>query len=331
MGKIIFRLTMEGKTPSTLELPQKNVMGLKSGRKKFIAYYPGEDSCFVEDIFAKNKDLQPKKLPLFKYNVQSKETELIVDDSNVALVTYLTTHPWFGLNYNIFSQEKKAKEDLKQFEDVEKAFEYIKESDEDKLKAIAMSVFGLDSYYKTYTQCSADLKSKAIKEPRAIIESIESDDYETKYVAGLALVSGIVKINPTHTAIVWTDNDGVIIHIAQGENGLDKLSSFLRKQSEESLVLMQEFQNRLDNKLKSAKKENVFQSKLSEKDKEIERLKELLSNANKEEKVSSTPSVDSAPKSSLQIAQQKYFEKFNKEAPVAYKTNLEWLNKKLQD
>ena len=35
--KIIFRLTIEGKTPSTWELPQTNVMGIKEGKgKKFI-------------------------------------------------------------------------------------------------------------------------------------------------------------------------------------------------------------------------------------------------------------------------------------------------------
>ena len=77
MAKVIFRLTLEGKTPSTWELPQTNVMGLKEGKgKKFIDYYPGEDSCFVEDIQAKNKDLRPSKVPLFQYNYQTKHTVL---------------------------------------------------------------------------------------------------------------------------------------------------------------------------------------------------------------------------------------------------------------
>lgn len=233
--KVIFRLTIEGKTPSTWELPQTNVMGIKEGKgKKFIDYYPGEDSCFVEDIQAKNKDLKPAKVPLFQFNSQSRQTELAVEESNLALINYLKTHPWFGIKFNVFSKEKEAKESLAEFENVEKALELIKESDEIKIKAIAMAVFGLSSFYKTEYQCAAELKAKAIKDPKVIIDAMTAPNYETKFVAGLALVSDVIKINTTHTAIVWKDNDGVILHIAQGENGLDKLTNFLTNESREA-------------------------------------------------------------------------------------------------
>lgn len=334
MAKIIFRLTIEGKTPSTWGLPQTSVMGIKPGKgKKFINYYPGEDSCFVEDIFAKNKDLKPAKVPLFKYVPQTKSTELQVDETNVSLVNYLKTHPWFGIKYNVFSKEKQAKSDLAEFENVEKALELIKESDENKLKAIAMTVFGLNSFYKSYTQCAAELKAKAIKDPKVVIEALEATNYEHKYVAGLAFVSEIIKLNPTHTAIVWAKDEGVILHVAQGENGLDKLTSFLTNESKEAQILLQEFNTRLQRKERMIAKAEDSEKLLSEKDAEIEALKKELEEAKKtkiEEKEDwrNVHPEDLEP-SVLEQLQADYVKKFEKEVPIRYKNDEVWLAKEL--
>ena len=344
--KVIFRLTIEGKTPSTWELPQTNVMGIKEGKgKKFIDYYPGEDSCFVEDIQAKNKDLKPAKVPLFQFNSQSRQTELAVEESNLALINYLKTHPWFGIKFNVFSKEKEAKESLAEFENVEKALELIKESDEIKIKAIAMAVFGLSSFYKTEYQCAAELKAKAIKDPKVIIDAMTAPNYETKFVAGLALVSYVIKINPTHTAIVWKDNDGVILHIAQGENGLDKLTNFLTNETKEAQVLLQEFNTRLERKERMATRSENADKVISEKDAEIAALKKQLEDAKKanENKIEApkTKDVDEVDEdeedentenvSVLEQLQNDYKEKFKTEVPIRYKNDEAWIAKKLAE
>lgn len=336
--KVIFRLTIEGKTPSTWELPQTNVMGIKEGKgKKFIDYYPGEDSCFVEDIQAKNKDLKPAKVPLFQFNSQSRQTELAVEESNLALINYLKTHPWFGIKFNVFSKEKEAKESLAEFENVEKALDLIKESDEIKIKAIAMAVFGLSSFYKTEYQCAAELKAKAIKDPKVIIDAMTAPNYETKFVAGLALVSEVIKINPTHTAIVWKDNDGVILHIAQGENGLDKLTNFLTNETKEAQILLQEFNTRLERKERMIARSEDADKLLSEKDAEIAALKKQLEEAktaseNKivEPKVSNVY-VEEDTASILEQLQNDYKEKFKTEVPIRYKNDEAWIAKKLAE
>ena len=341
MAKVIFRLTIEGKTPSTWELPQTNVMGLKEGKgKKFIDYYPGEDSCFVEDIQAKNKDLRPAKVPLFQYNAQTKQTELAVDETNLALMNYLKTHPWFGVKFKLFSKQKEAEESLAEYQNVEKALELIKESDELKVKAISMAVFGLQSFYKTYTQCAAELKAKAIREPLVIIQAMEATNYETKYVSGLAFVSNIIKLNPTHTAIVWADSsEGVILHVAQGENGLDKLTNFLTNETKEAQVLLQEFNTRLERKERMAVRSEDSDKLLSEKDREIAELKRQLAESTKTtapivaEKVVEEleEEVPEKGKSTLEQLQEDYVNKFGKEAPIAYKNNEVWLAKKLAE
>ena len=348
MAKVIFRLTIEGKTPSTWELPQTNVMGLKEGKgKKFIDYYPGEDSCFVEDIQAKNKDLRPAKVPLFQYNAQTKQTELAVDETNLALMNYLKTHPWFGVKFKLFSKQKEAEESLAEYQNVEKALELIKESDELKVKAISMAVFGLQSFYKTYTQCAAELKAKAIKDPIVIIQAMEAPNYETKYVAGLAFVSGIIKLNPTHTAIIWDDNDGVILHVAQGENGLDKLTNFLTNESKEAQVLLQEFNTRLERKERMVARSEDADKVISEKDAEIAALKKQLEDAKKanENKIEApkTKDVDVVDEdeneedentenvSVLEQLQNDYKEKFKTEVPIRYKNDEAWIAKKLAE
>lgn len=343
--KVIFRLTIEGKTPSTWELPQTNVMGIKEGKgKKFIDYYPGEDSCFVEDIQAKNKDLKPAKVPLFQFNSQSRQTELAVEESNLALINYLKTHPWFGIKFNVFSKEKEAKESLAEFENVEKALELIKESDEIKIKAIAMAVFGLSSFYKTYTQCAAELKAKAIKDPKVIIDAMTAPNYETKFVAGLALVSEVIKINPTHTAIVWKDNDGVILHIAQGENGLDKLTNFLTNESREAQILLQELNSRLERKERMVARSEDADKVISEKDAEIAALKKQLEDAKKasENKIEAPKTKEDVVNedeedentenvSVLEQLQNDYKEKFKTEVPIRYKNDEAWIAKKLAE
>ena len=340
MAKVIFRLNLQGKTPSTWAIPQSNVMARKDDKgNKFIDYYPGQDSCFVEDIQAKNKDLRPSKVPLFEYSVSSKQTELAVDEQNVALIRYLKTHPWFGVKYSIFSKDGQAKKDLTEFENVEKALELIKESDELKVQAISMAIFGLSSFNKSYTQCAAELKAKAIREPLVIIQAMEATNYETKYVSGLAFVSNIIKLNPTHTAIVWADSsEGVILHVAQGENGLDKLTNFLTNESKEAQVLLQEFNTRLERKERMAARSEDSGKLLSEKDAEIAELKRQLAESNKptapivtEKVAEDLEEKAEKEKSTLEQLQEDYENKFGKEAPIAYKNNEVWLAKKLAE
>ena len=346
MAKVIFRLNLQGKTPSTYSIPQNNVMANKPGKgNKFIAYYPGQDSCYVEDITEKNKDLRPAKVPLFEYNVSTKQTELAVDESNFSLINYLKIHPFFNKKYFIYSKNGEAEKELSAYKEVEKALELIKESDETKVKAIAMAVFGLSSFNKTYTQCAAELKGKALKDPNAIILPMNEPNYETKYAAGLAFVSGIIKLNPTHTAIVWSDNEGLILHIAQGENGLDKLTNFLTNETKEAQVLLQEFNNRLERKQKSEFSSNDAEQIISEKDAEIEELKRQLAESNKakeevpvinetaevqeKEEEEENDSDENNEPISLKQLQEDYVKKTGKELPSRYKNDEVWLAKEL--
>ena len=341
-SKVIFRLTIEGKTPSTWQLPQTSVMGVKEGKgKKFINYYPGEDSCFVEDIEAKNKDLKPKQVPLFQFNSQSRETQLEVDPENYSLINYLKTHPWYGVKYKIFSKEEDAKNKLKEFEATEKALEKIKISDDNEIKACAMAVFTLNSFYKSVDECKAELKATAIKNPTKILEAFDQVDYDQRFIAGLALVSGIVKINPTQTGVVWADNGGTILHIAQGENGLDKLTKFLSQDNEQSQVMLQELNDRLERKQKAIDSEMLV-DELSKKDAEIVALKKQLEEANKSKQPEFSEDITSKTEDEVKVnenindktlaeLQEEYRNKFGKEPGPNFKNNIDKLKEKLAE
>ena len=336
MGKIIFALNEDGKTPSSWTIPQESVMAEKNDAgMKFINYYKGADTCFVEDIT--NKDLKPSKVPDFEFNTELNKTILEVDDTNLALLRYLKMHSWFGLRFVIYSNETEANSKLSQYEKVEKALELIKESDDIKIKAIALAILDLGYFYKTSTECLADLKSKAFNQPDLVIAEMEADDYQNKYVSALAFASGIIKNNMTNTAVVWSDNDGVIIHVAQGENGLNKLTEFLKRSTAESEVLLQEFQSRFDrssnNKVNSS---DTSSAQLKTND-DIKALKKMLANATlpktveyKEEETDVTDStpIDYSTKT-VEELQKLYVDIICKELPVRYKNDKIWITKEL--
>lgn len=339
MSKIIFRFNENGKTPSTWSLKQESVMAVKEGKgKKFIAYYPGADTCFVEDI--KNKDLKPSKVPLFKFNPSTKHTELSVDSTDTALIRYLKTHPWFGSKYIIWSKESDAANRINQFDKIEKALDLIRESNDIRVKAIALAVLGLNAFSKSASQCIADLKQKAFDKPDEVISAMEAPNYENKYLSGLSFASGIIKTNHTSTAVVWSNNDGIIFSLATGENGVDKMADYLTRSNDESIALMQELQLRIDEALQKDLDKEDQSALLSEKDKKIAELQKQLASHNTAASALDTGNgtddgkqTDSQDLNNLTLedASRMYSEKTKENIPLRYKNNLEWIISKLKD
>lgn len=328
MGKIIFALNEGDTKPATWTIAQDSVMAEKPGQgMKFIAYYKGANSCFVEDI--ENKDLKPSKVPDFEYNPSLDQTVLEVDDINLALVRYLKAHSWFGTKIVIYSKETEANNKLSQYEKVQKALDLVKESDESKIKANALAILGLEYFYRTNTECLADLTEKAFNSPDVIIIAMEADDYQNKYVAALAFASGIIENNMTNTAVVWSEGKGVLVHVAQGENGLDKLTEFLKRNSAESEVLLQEFQNRLDKKETAKVTPKVDTAVLKAKDDEIAELKKQLAKANANDITVNDAKIVSSITRTIEDLQKDFQEKFEREVPARFKNDKVWITKEL--
>lgn len=223
----------------------------KNGVLKSINYRPGVDSIFDED----NKDSIVKPVDvLFRYNdiLSDPAVEIIVPIENKVLIDYLMAHPYYGIHYGIHDLEEIAKKESASYDDIEKALSLIKETDELKIQAMALAVFGREVYGLSPNQCAAKLKEKAITSALVIIKKFESPSYETDFLAALSFFSEIVKEDMTNTAVVWNDEkEGLIIHIAKGENGIDKLAEFFANESDETRVVIQEISSRLDKKKKA--------------------------------------------------------------------------------
>lgn len=344
MSYTVFRL-ITGKLEGTYSL--KRGVGLKNGVLKDIAYRPGTDSIFEED----NKgSVSEQKEVVFKYNdlLNDPAIEVVVPNANKVLIDFLRTHAKFGVDYIEYNQDKVSEERTKLSDDIFKALEFVNVSDDNETHATALAVFGLDYFSKSIAVCRADLKEKAVKEPKKVIDAFSAPDFQNKYVSSLAFCSDVIKINNTNTAILWSDTDAPIISIAKGENGIDKLAEFLGSATDETKVLLQEFQARLDKKTNSGPTVDASKE-LSKANKEIAELKAKLAAATNATgtKTHAEPVEDNTDEPSglvldtyeakqalldkdpatmdLAEAQAAYVLKFQKPLPIAYKNKIEWL------
>jgi len=270
-----------------------------------------------------------------------------------------------GLLKEITMESKINNEDLldenklADYDKIEKAFSLIKETDDIKVKAIALVVFKIDAHGWTPTKAKAELKEKATKNPDVIINAIEADGYEARYLAALAFYSGIVKDNNTSTAVVWNDeNQSEILKLAVGENGIQKLGEKLSVSNDESNLILQQIGTKLtalntppaaeNFKVKNAEMvsgktaeqiaaEAVEAYKASlppaktEAEIRAEILAESAANATDTTPVD-TPATDTVTfdNTDLVQVQAKYKEVLGKEAPVNKKNNIDWLNAEIE-
>lgn len=320
--------------PTSFHLKQKEVMAIKPGTDelKFIGYYKGQKSIFTEEVLEKNKDLKPSVVPDFVLNPTRNKCELRFDDADKALLNYMKTHPDYNKRYEMYSEEIESEKLLSKTESIEKALDYVRESDELKIRALGLAVLGLSSYNKAPSIIKAQLKEKAINKPKEVITACEDDLYENKFIASLALCSGIVKTNNTMTAIVWADNNGRLLNIATGEDFITKFAKHISEKSPESQSLLQEIGKRLDltKKEKSAKTKEAqriadLEAKLAQmqEDLEISQSKEAKKEVDEEELT--------LEKLAIVELREKYKEVIGKNAPFTHNNNIEWMQQKIDE
>ncbi|EHQ41541.1 hypothetical protein [Myroides odoratus] len=342
MAKIVFVLTT-GRTPQTWDLPYINIMADKPGSgKKFINYYPGENSIYKEDVEGKNKDIKPSEIPLFEFNSATNKTELTVDDSNTNLLMYLKAHPWFGRKYEITSETIESEKLLKGYELKEKAIDLVKHVSDLETRSKAMVVFGIQALHFEVKVAEAKLKQLAFEKPEFIIGKLSGVDYESQFISAQAYIQGIVKNNMGHTMVVWGDTEQSILTLAAGETGNIKLGNFLNNGSDQALITMQTIAQKLGigdepkTQTASAPTNTISEKELKAKDDEIAELRAALEAANKGSVHELNPPVvdsnkDAKVEMTLEEATAKYIEKFNKEPGPTVKGDLEWILKKLKE
>lgn len=346
MGKQIeFRLT-EKRTPASWTI--SGGYAVKEGYgTKLINYFPGSDSIFVED---QKSDIKAQEVT-FTYNdiLSDPATSILVDENNKALINYLKAHSFFNVHYYIHNEDQLAENKLANLDKIEKAFSLIKENEDLKVQAMALAIFKEEAYGWTATKCKAELKEKATTNPDIIINAMESDRYESKYLSALAFYSGIVKEDQLKGAVIWNDEDGnTILRLAKGENGITKLGELLSTKSDASVLVLQEIGIRLNKNenLKNTtvnaaetvtgkteaqiKEEAIAEYKASlapsrtEEEIRAEILAEMAKGGPAKEEVNNEPS-------DLAKAQEKYKEVKGKDVPPRFANDINWLNAKISE
>jgi len=262
----------------------------------------------------------------------------------------MQAHPWFNTHYILVNEEATAKEEVKDFELLNKASNaIINEKDEFKLKAMAMVIISLEAATWDQYKCKAELLKYAKNHTKSLLKELVKVDYEGRLLAALAFNKGIVKYNEFQTAVLWNDDkEGIITRVAEGESGVDKLGEFLSKKSDSSNLVMQ----RIGSKVESIASinvtgEEVISGKTAEEiaAEAIEKYKASLPKEKSKEELraeilaeieAESAGTDSTPlvveekakfnSTNLVEVQTMYKTLFNKDVPPRYKNDLVWLN-----
>lgn len=231
-----------GKTSGSFQLPIRTEMVAKmvdgEKRLKKIHYIPGSDSIFVEDY---QGDEDPKA-------VWFEDGEIRVPDENWVLNELLKKHSWFGKNYVLVNEEATAKAEVDEFEILTRASNsIITEKDEFKLQAMAMIVVSLEAADWGAFKCKTELLKYAKNHSKVLLAEMAKPDYESRLIAALSFTKQIVKYNAHRTAVVWNDKkEGIIVRVAEGETGIDKLGEFLSKENETSTGVLQRIGEKIE-------------------------------------------------------------------------------------
>jgi hypothetical protein len=257
--KVTFRLKDKKKKEGTFVI--NGGQAIKDGYLQNIGYWQGSKSIFDAD----NKDTAYKKLSVtFVPNNHANDPGIEVTTNDKLLIDYLRIHPFFNKKYFEYDPDAVANEKAQKYDLVEKALGYVSDADDD-IKALAVAVFGFEYFSKSESICRAALKQKAYENPQDIISVREDKKFESRYIISGMYCTNVIKNNNTNTAVVWAETGNMILPVAKGENGMDKLVEFIYSGTEEATTLLQEF----------AKHEKL-KAKEDPKDRKIRELEEKL-------------------------------------------------------
>lgn len=311
----VYKLT-NGKTKGGWQLPLTDVLieQIKDGKSeglKRIKYVKGVKSFFAEDLAG---DLKPLQIWFDNGSLSVAKIDKLTN-------SLLMAHPWYGKFYELYDPNTEAIKKLSELRVKGAARKLIEESEPEKLKAIALAIFGVNAFNWSESTCELELLKYADTNPTQLQNELKSKDYESKYLSALAFSKNIVTHNPGKTAVVWNDStNGVILRLAKGESGIHKLGELLSTRTDESELILQEIGARLDKlEVKVAKPQAEI---IAEKDKEMAELKAKLrayenADVNKE-------------KLTLEQVSEIYESKLGK-IPNNKKNDLEWLTNKINE
>ena len=134
---------------------------------------------------------------------------------------------------------------MKAYSAEDKAVRIFEKLDDDQAKGLAIMINGMNAVKWTPNQSKVSLRAYIKKNPRKFIDIVDSTDYEVNYLVATALDNKIVSYSALKKALVWSDDQGVLLEIPRGTSSLKTLSEFLKTKSEESELILRELSVRI--------------------------------------------------------------------------------------
>jgi hypothetical protein len=283
---------LNGLSPETWTLAQKNVLvkNPNTGFLENIFYIPGTNTIWSSELEKQGDVLKNYK----KKEIVFVEGTLSVTEDNIILIDYLKSHPDFKEKFSLIDKDADSQKIIDKTDLITKAVMSLQGNSLD-IKTVALLVFGESALLQDEKEIEALVKQKAISDPQSIVDAY-SDKGEWKYkkVVALALSKGIIRINPTKTAVLWADTGEPILTLAVGQKPIDETGLFISQSKNESTL-------------------QALSLKLE----------------NKEVIISPASSIDKGAESNLEKLQKEYEDKFGAIPPINKKNDVEWLSKKL--
>lgn len=282
---------LNGLSPETWDVAQKDVLvkNPTTGYKEKIYYIPGTTTIWHSELEKQGDILKNYK----KKSLFFVEGTLSVDPDNLILIEYLKTHPDFNLKYSLVDKNADAQKSIDKADLITSAVLSLQGTSLD-IMTVGLLVFGESVLQQEPKEIEAMVKQSAISNPQAIVDAY-SDQGEWKYkkVVALALSKGIIRINPTKTAVLWTDTGEPILTLAVGQKPIDETGLFLSQNKNETTL------QALSLKIENKEVINIAGTSASQDETTLEKL------------------------------QKEYEAKFEAIPPINKKNDVEWLTKKL--
>lgn len=276
-------------SPETWSLAQKNILvkNPTTGFLENIYYIPGTNTIWHSELQKQGEVLKNYK----KKSIYFVEGTLSVQPDDLILIEYLKAHPDFKVKFSLVDKNADAQKSIDKADLITAAVLALQGNALD-IKTVGLLVFGESVLLQEDKEIEAQVKQSAISNPQTIVDAYsEKGEWKYKKVVALALSKNIIRINPTKTAVLWTDTNEPILTLAVGQKPIDETGFFLSQSKNETTL--QSLSLKIDNKavFNVAKNHNL--------DNNIEDL------------------------------QKAYEDKFGSIPPINKKNDVEWLSKKL--
>jgi len=235
---------LNGLSPETWSLSQKNILvkNTDTGFLENIYYIPGTNTIWHSELQKQGDVLKNYT----KKSIYFVEGTLSVSPDDIILVEYLKAHPDFKLKYSLVDKNADAQKSIDKADLIMAAVTSLQGKTLD-IKTVGLLVFGESVLLQDDKEIEAMVKQSAISNPQAIVNAYsDKGEWKFKKVVALALSKGIIKINPTKTAVLWTDTGEPILTLAVGQKPIDETGVFLSENKNETTL--QALSLKLDNK-----------------------------------------------------------------------------------